>query len=180
MTQLDFISGMKRLSSYYFKDLTTDQLVIWYDMFKDVNIDDFNQAIKELSRESQYMPNANILLEKCSQINIRNISKIVQFMYEDGYFKVEPAAEFEKEVAAIFFPVENRPNVVEETVILEYLQKGNRAAIKKLIEGNDVNKDNVILIARENIGAIPTSMVRDLEKILSVELTIENESADEQ
>ena len=32
------------------------------------------------------MPNANILFEKCSQINIRNISQIVQFMYEDGYF----------------------------------------------------------------------------------------------
>ena len=86
MTQLDFISGMKRLSSYYFKELTNDQLVIWYEMFKDVSNDDFNQAIKELSRESQYMPNANILLEKCSQINIRNISQVVQFMYEDGYF----------------------------------------------------------------------------------------------
>ena len=55
-------------------------------MFKDVSIADFNQAIKEISRESQYMPNANILLEKCSQINIINISQIVQFMYEDGYF----------------------------------------------------------------------------------------------
>ena len=65
MTQLDFISGMKRLSSYYFKELTKDQLVIWYDMFKDVNIDDFDQAIKELSRESQYMPNANILPDLC-------------------------------------------------------------------------------------------------------------------
>lgn len=86
MTQLDFISGMKRLSSYYFKELTNDHLAIWYEMFKDVSIDDFNQAIKEISRESQYMPNANILLEKCSQINIRNISQIVQFMYEDGYF----------------------------------------------------------------------------------------------
>ena len=86
MTQLDFISGMKRLSSYYFKELTNDQLVIWYEMFKDVSIDDFNQAIREISRKSQYMPNANILLEKCSQINIRNISQIVQFMYEDGYF----------------------------------------------------------------------------------------------
>jgi hypothetical protein len=104
----------------------------------------------------------------------------LQKMYEEGYFKIEPAAEFEKEVAAIFFPVENKPNVVEESVILEYLQKGNRAAIKKLIEGNDVNKDNVIFIARENIDTIPTSMVRDLERILSVELIIENENADEQ
>ena len=86
MTQLDFISGMKKLSSYYFKELTNDQLIIWYEMFKNVNVDDFNQAIKELSRESQYMPNANILFEKCSQINIRNITQIVQYMYEDGYF----------------------------------------------------------------------------------------------
>lgn len=86
MTHLDFISGMKRLSSYYFKELTNNHLAIWYEIFKDVSIDDFNQAIKEISRESQYMPNANILLEKCSQINIRNISQIVQFMYEDGYF----------------------------------------------------------------------------------------------
>ena len=33
MTQLDFISGMKRLSGYYFKELTNDQLVIWYEPF---------------------------------------------------------------------------------------------------------------------------------------------------
>lgn len=65
---------MKRLSSYYFKELTNDQLVILYEKFNDVNIDDFNQVINKLLRESQYMPNANILLEKCSQINVRNIS----------------------------------------------------------------------------------------------------------
>ena len=46
---------------------------------------DFVQAIKELS-ESQYMPNANILFEKCSQISIRNISEVVQYVYEDEYF----------------------------------------------------------------------------------------------
>ena len=74
MTKLDFISGMKRLSSYYFKELTNDHLAIWYEMFKGVSIDDFNQAIKEISRESQYMPNANILLEKCGNIFILSFS----------------------------------------------------------------------------------------------------------
>ena len=101
-------------------------------------------------------------------------------MYEKGYFKVEPAAEFHKEVAEIFAPVENKPNIVEESVILEYLLKGNRAAVRKLVEENNVNKDNVILLARENIDKLSTSMVRDLEKILSVELIIENENIDEQ
>ena len=104
----------------------------------------------------------------------------LQRMYEEGYFKVEPAAEFQKEVAEIFAPVENKPNVVEESVVLDYLLKGNRAAVRKLIEQNDVNKENVILLARENIDRISTSMVRDLEKILSVELIIENESDNEQ
>lgn len=104
----------------------------------------------------------------------------LQRMYEEGYFKVEPAAEFQKEVAEIFAPVENKPNIVEESVILDYLLKGNRAAVRKLIEQNDVNKENVILLARENIDRISTSMVRDLEKILSVELIIENENVDEQ
>ena len=77
MTQLDFISGMKRLSGYYFKKLTNDQLVIWYEMFKDVNDDDFNQAIKEISRESQYMPNANILFEKDSSTASNLFSSII-------------------------------------------------------------------------------------------------------
>lgn len=104
----------------------------------------------------------------------------LQRMYEEGYFKVEPAAEFQKEVAEIFAPVENKPNIVEESIILDYLLKGNRAAVRKLIEQNDVNKENVILLARENIDRISTSMVRDLEKILSVELIIENENVDEQ
>ena len=104
----------------------------------------------------------------------------LQRMYEQGYFKVEPAVAFEKEVAEIFFPVEDKPNVVEESVIIDYLLKGNRAAVKKLIEENNVNKNNVILLARENIDRLSTSMVRDLEKILSVELIIENENGNEQ
>ena len=50
MTQLEFISGMKRLSSYYFKELTNDQLEAWYEMFKNVRVEDFNKAIKLISK----------------------------------------------------------------------------------------------------------------------------------
>ena len=52
MTQLEFISGMKRLSSYYLKELTNDQLEAWYEMFKEVRIEDFNKAIKLISKEN--------------------------------------------------------------------------------------------------------------------------------
>ena len=99
----------------------------------------------------------------------------LQSMYEKGYFRIEPAAEFEKDVASIFAPVEDKVEVIADETIMNYLVKGNRAAIKKLIEDNDVNRLNTISLAREHISEIPTSMVRDLEKILSVELIIEND-----
>ena len=97
-------------------------------------------------------------------------------MYKEGYFRIEPSAQFEKEVAEIFFPVEDKVTIVSDDVILTYLTKGNRAQIKKIVEEGGVNKDKVIVLARENIGSISTSMIRDLEKILSVELVVDNES----
>ena len=86
MTTLEFISGMKKLGSFYFKELTNEQISLWYEMFQDVSVDVFNQAIKEISRESKFMPNANELFNKCSQLNKNNLLDLVKFMYDDGYF----------------------------------------------------------------------------------------------
>lgn len=86
MTTLEFISGMKKLGSYYFKELTSEQISLWYEMFQDVSVDVFNQTIKEISRENKFMPNANELFNKCSQLNKSNLLDLVKFMYDDGYF----------------------------------------------------------------------------------------------
>ena len=86
MTKLDFISGMKRLSSYYFKELTNDQLEAWYEMFKDVRVEDFNKAIKLISKENEYMPTAQMLYKKCSQAYKEFLIEIANYMMEDGYF----------------------------------------------------------------------------------------------
>ena len=86
MTTLEFISGMKKLGSFYFKELTNEQMSLWYEMFQDVSVDVFNQAIKEISRENKFMPNANELFNKCSQLNKSNLLDLIKFMYDDGYF----------------------------------------------------------------------------------------------
>jgi hypothetical protein len=95
-------------------------------------------------------------------------------MYKNGYFKVEPAKQFEKEVADIFFPVEDKVEVADDATIKNALLKGDRKTIKKLLE-DDVNRENIIIIARENIGELSTSMIKDVESYLGVELTVENE-----
>lgn len=95
-------------------------------------------------------------------------------MYKKGYFRIEPAKQFEAEVAEIFYPVEDKVDIVSDEEIITMLKQGNRKAIKDLINQNDVNRDNIITLARENIDLLPTSMVKDLNVILGVELEIED------
>lgn len=96
-------------------------------------------------------------------------------MYKEGSFRVEPSKQFEEEVAAIFFPVENKANVLPQDKVLELLTKGNRVRIKELAAESDVNRTIILTVAREHIGEIPSSMIADLEKMFGVELTVENE-----
>jgi len=99
-------------------------------------------------------------------------------MYEEGYFKIEPAAQFAKEVESIYYPVEDKIEIIDDAIILNALTKGDRVQIKQIIASGEVNKQKVVVLARENIANISTSMVRDIEKILSVELVVENEDAE--
>lgn len=96
-------------------------------------------------------------------------------MYKEGKFTIEPAKQFKAEVAEIFFPVEKEPVIVKNDEIKTLLIKGNRNKIRELINENDTMRHNIIVIARENIGDLSTSMVKDLEQMLQVELAIENE-----
>ena len=98
----------------------------------------------------------------------------LETMYKKGYFKVEPADKFEAEVAEIFYPIEDKVKIVSEEEIIKMLQQGNRIGIKKLLEESSANRDNVIILAKEHLGEIPMSMITDLDKILGVELQVEN------
>ena len=86
MKKLDFISGIKKLSGFYLKEFSNEQISLWYEMFEDIPTDVFNQAIKEIVKEKKYMPNASELYEKCSSLNKSNLIDILKFMYDDGYF----------------------------------------------------------------------------------------------
>ena len=69
-------------------------------------------------------------------------------MYEQGYFKVEPAAQFEKEVENIYYPVEEKVEIFEDAVILTALTKGDRVKVKTIIASGEVNRQKVISLAR--------------------------------
>ena len=82
---------------------------------------------------------------------------------------------FFKEIATIFSPVDNKKKVADDAEIVEALKKNNRIAVKKYVEESEVNRNNLILLVRKNIGDLSTSMIKDLEQMLGVELMVENE-----
>ena len=98
-------------------------------------------------------------------------------MYKEGYFTVEPAKQFEADVAEMYMPVEDKVQVIPEDEILAMLVKGNRVAVKKALEEGGANRDN-IMVATEHIDDIPMSMISDLNKILGVELQVEDASVE--
>lgn len=87
MNQIEFARAMKRLSSFYFKDFSSDDLSAWYELFKDVKVKTLEQAITDIVKESKFMPNINQLLEKCKSTTNSYYLSIIDKMYEDGYFK---------------------------------------------------------------------------------------------
>ena len=50
MNQAEFARSMKRLSSFYFKDFSSDDLMAWYELFKDGY---FKQGIVELDSDHE-------------------------------------------------------------------------------------------------------------------------------
>lgn len=103
------------------------------------------------------------------------IDGTLQRMYEQGYFRVEPAKQFEAEVASLFFPVEDKKPIIDEKQALELLTKGNRVKVRELIENSEVARMTFLTVAQDHMGDIPSSMISDLEKMLGTELQVVNE-----
>lgn len=95
--------------------------------------------------------------------------------YKAGKFVIEPVKQFEAEVSEIFYPVENKVELISDEDIIKMLKQGNRVGIKKAIEENPANRDNIIILARDNIGDISHSMIKDLNAMFGTEMEIEDE-----
>ena len=99
MDNLDFTEGMKILSSCYHKDISNDDLIIWYEMLKDVEQEVYRKAIIDLCKERSYMPTIHDILDKTKTTKNNYYLSILEQMKKDGYFKlgVEPLSSEQEE-----------------------------------------------------------------------------------
>lgn len=87
MNKLEFAKGMKKLSTLYLKDMTEDELIVWYEMLKDVDSMVFDKAITTITKESNFFPSVASILEKCEEKNKEQKFDVIERMKADGYFK---------------------------------------------------------------------------------------------
>ena len=85
MLEMEFVKGMKRLISLYRTDMSDTEMLEWYDRFKDYDADTFYRAVNKI--KSKYMPNAIELQELVENEIVSNNFKILDLMWNDGYFK---------------------------------------------------------------------------------------------
>ena len=69
MDKLDFVEGIKILSSCYQKVISNDDISIWYEMLQDIESEVFKKAIIELGKERAYMLTIHDILDKTKIVN---------------------------------------------------------------------------------------------------------------
>lgn len=87
MIKSEFLINIKKLSNCYIKDLTEEQILMWYEYFKNTNIKVFEKAVDDIIKESKYFPSIKELLDKCEEKKQSLILKIIDKMKVGGYFK---------------------------------------------------------------------------------------------
>ena len=89
MDKLDFVEGIKILSSCYQKAISNDDISIWYEMLQDIESEAFKKAIIELCKERAYMPTIHDILDKTKTLKNNYYLSILEQMKKDGYFRLE-------------------------------------------------------------------------------------------
>ena len=66
MDRHDFLTGMKRLQAAFGKALTDDELEVYWEVCRDVDIEDWDEGVNTMLRsDRQFMPRAGMLRRAC-------------------------------------------------------------------------------------------------------------------
>lgn len=139
MDKLDFVEGIKILSSCYQKVISNDDILIWYEMLKDIESEALKKTIIELCKERAYMPTIHDILDKTKTVKNNFYLSILEQMKKDGYFKLgvvplSPEQEDRNYVKSIKW--------IERGIIPRFLLEDMQKYINKSsnkLNGNDKN-----------------------------------------
>ena len=96
MTKLEFVKGMKQLSSYYLKEISEEVLRAWYPFFEEIPAEIFFETVKTIAINNKFFPNINELIEKCENQRTHHNNKIIDILKDNGFFKYGVMGELDE------------------------------------------------------------------------------------
>lgn len=96
MKPIDFTIAIKKLSLCYSKNFDEETTKLWYEYFKDINKDIFNNCIDKIIKENKFLPSVADILKECDEQKGQTRYNILEVMNNDGYFR--SLTEYEKAV----------------------------------------------------------------------------------
>lgn len=70
MTKEEFAKGMKFISLAYDKDMTKNQIEVWYEFFIDVDFKKFRIAVKRIINKTKYFPSIAEIKEELADLEM--------------------------------------------------------------------------------------------------------------
>ncbi len=124
ITKEQFAKAMLYLGMAYNKEIQQGTIQIWYEYFKEGDINVLMKAIKNISASSKFLPTVAELIEECEKIEHNFRYEIIEKMREDGYFKrcvvgeqseIEEMIDYNKAIACVCREI--IPSWLEEDMI---------------------------------------------------------------
>ena len=134
------IIRLKTAYPYYFKDLKEEETLGMYAMYEE-ELSQYNEetlinAIKEIIRTSKYMPSLNEIIEQCEKSRVHQTNKIVDLMWQDGYFKKGAYGELDDSQA--YRNYNKTLKFIEEGIIPEWLREDMKKYYNQMLTNKEV------------------------------------------
>ena len=127
MDKIDFVEGIKILSSCYQKVISNDDISIWYEILQDIEPEVFKKAIIELCKERTYMPTIHDILDKTKVVKNNYYLSILEKMKKDWRGNSESCQDAYGEVIIMNCRKRKLPDVMKRYEISEEIIYTNLA-----------------------------------------------------
>ena len=144
MEQLKLISEivmkLKTMYPYYFEKMDEMQIAslckTYQEELSQYNEETLTSAIKEIIRTSKYMPSLNEIIEQCEKSRVHQTNKIVDLMWQDGYFKKGAYGELDESQA--YRNYNKTLKFIEEGIIPEWLREDMKKYYNQMLTNKEV------------------------------------------
>ena len=135
----EIVMKLKTMYPYYFEKMDEMQIAslckTYQEELSQYNEETLTTAIKEIIRNNKYMPSLSEIIEECDKCRTHQANKIVEKMWEDGYFKKGPYGELDDSKA--YRNYNKTLKFIEEGITPDWLREDMKKYYKQMLTNQE-------------------------------------------